>query len=464
MIDWQTFEPLLALTHLDGRNGKKLVVLRAYFSEYAWTKRRIGVIVAHALAVQKACGETPSKNFITFLTHLVNSFSLSDAKIIQGYEKIYHHDLKAIEFFIEQKIQKSKFSAYKKFVMLGIGSEDINNIALRQTLLDCIHEVMCPAVSAVGRQIAEITKKEKQTFMAGRTHGQPANVTSFGKEMAVFLSRLIDSYDVFYKTRFRAKCSGEIGSFQAQWAANTDIDWVSFEKKFLSSYALTPAGASTQIAPYDDIIVFLQAVSHVNTVLLDFSKNMWLYGLLGFIKTRPLVKEVGSAGMPHKVNPIFFEGAEGGLLMANGLIDVLVKSLSTNRLQRDFSDSTVRRNLPLIFAYSLLSYQSVSEAIDRTVVDRQEMTRDMNRHAEIFAETIKSFCQYAGVEHIYDFLKEKMRGKTYSSDEVKILIKSLPLTSSQKKELEFRCFRLQNPYPARIALSVVKRAHKTFRL
>lgn len=458
MINWEEQNALTALTHLDGRNGSKLTVLRPYFSEIAWMKVRLRVMVSYTAAIANALGVKISSQDKKLLQAIDERFFTKDAKQIVMLEKKVNHDLKALELFYASRLKRSHLFRLIPYINLGIGSEDINSIALALLLKTSRGEVLLPALRAVAIRLATLAANEKNTIMVARTHAQPANITTFGKEVANSLLRLCDEVEILSSHQFSAKCSGEAGSYQAFGGVNTSVDWIRFTDQFIQSFGFIPSHAATQTAPYDNIIRYLQSIYRVNAILIDFSKNMWLYVLLGYLYVKKIDGEVGSAGMPHKVNPIYFEGAEGGLEMANGVIETLVRKLPINRLQRDFSDSTLRRNIVLVYAYSLLSYQSVVEALSRIEVDREAIASDVQKHQEIWLETVKAYGVLHGVTDMYDRLKQETRGRILSSEDLRHLIYSLPLNNTQKHHLVSLCGRSDNPYPGRIVDEAIQRA------
>lgn len=462
MIDWQTLEPLTALTHLDGRNSHKLTALRRYFSEFAWMKIRLDVIVLYVRSIAaELTGKSLSRADDRKLSSLVDTFSLTEAAKVVQLEKSVNHDLKALELFSVSRLKKHRLLTLIPFINLGLGSEDINSMAFAILLKKSREEVVTPEIRKIAKLFAELAFKERETVMIARTHGQPANITTFGKEVAVPLSRLCDELEIFQAMEVQAKCSGEVGSYQAFLGVDPSLQAIDFTNRFIRSLGLVPSPVSTQIAPYDSLIRYLQSLFRINSILIDFCKNMWLYVLLGYLKVRKIDAEVGSAGMPHKVNPIYFEGAEGGLEMANGIIEVFCRKFPVNRLQRDFSDSTMRRNIVLPIAFSLLSYQSIGQALDRIEVDKKRIAVDLDNHAEVYTETIKSYGTMHGISDMYERLKKTTRGNVLSQIDLQELITSLPLKEKEKQELKTLCNGgKQNPFPGRIVSEVVARAKK----
>ena len=494
MIDWSTHSELTALTHLDGRNSHKLTGVRPYFSEFAWMKMRLGVMVDYLAALYKFIGDRPISSVIKqSMTAIARNFSLADARTIARLEATTNHDLKAIEQFFVMMLNKKNLAAFVPYVNLGIGSEDINSIAMGRLVGECRELVLLPCFQKIASCLIALAEAEKNTIMVARTHAQAANVTTFGKEMANPLLRLCDEVEIFTSLTFSAKCTGEVGSLQGFFAIDKGRNWLVFTDGFVRGYGLIPSHAATQIAPYDSMVRFLQSLERINNILLDFVKNMWLYVLVGYVRVTKVETEVGSAGMPHKVNPIYFEGAEGGLEMANGMLETLSRTLLVNRLQRDFSDSTARRSVSMPIGLSVLSYQSIEEGLKRLSVDREAIALSLDRHQEICLESVKVFClrrgvpdiypSYAGLQPeglskrlrwvdtetipivfgIYDWLKDKTRGKTLNVKEFQELLEELPIDVQGKQELKTMLSAV-NPYPAKIVMEGVKRAKHIFRL
>ncbi|MEK9143767.1 MAG: lyase family protein [Patescibacteria group bacterium] len=468
MIDWETTEQLTALTHLDGRNSHKLTALRRYFSEFAWMKMRLSVIVSYTKSIaSELTGKSLSRADDRKFSSLVDTFSLTEARKVVQLEKSVNHDLKALELYCASRLKGSHpaspaggLSRLTPFINLGLGSEDINSMAFAMLLKKSREEVLLPAIREIVDLLVKFASKEKETIMVARTHGQPANVTTFGKEIAVPLSRLCDEVELFQSMTFQAKCSGEVGSYQAFLGVDPSLDAIGFTDRFIHSLGLVSSAVSTQIAPYDSLVRYLQSLYRINSILLDLTKNMWLYVLLGYLKVKKVDAEVGSSGMPHKVNPIYFEGAEGGLEMANGIIEIFCRKLPVNRLQRDFSDSTMRRNVVTPLALGFLSYQSIATALERIEVNTDTIAEDLNSHAEVWTETVKTYGTIRGIGDMYERLKRATRGRVLSQRDLQNLITGLPLKETEKQELMSICRGQENPFPARIVSEVLKRAKK----
>lgn len=458
--NWQDSHQLTSVTHLDGRNAGKLFSLRPYFSELAWMKERLFVLVSHLISLAPLVTKPMRAADERKLYRITSHFSLADGERVRAIEKTVNHDLKALEMFLSAKMT-GNLKQFKRFLLFGLGSEDINSLALARLITKSRGEVLVPELAGVIESLANLASKEKETLMIGRTHGLPAGLTTLGKELANPLFRLCDELITFNQLRIRAKLSGEIGSLHSLSASSVKVDWFAFGDRLIKSLGVEPSRASTQIVSYDSVIRYLHSLFRINSILIDLCKNMWLYVLIGYCGVVKKDKEVGSSGMPHKVNPIYFEGAEGGLVMANGLIETLARALPINRLQRDFSDSTVRRNISLLYAYSLLSYQSLIEALRRTEVRRDVIAADVKTHAEVWVEPIKIIMIESGFENAYELLKRKTRGQTFTENSLKELVSTLPIDASVKKKIFLLVSGgVKNPYPSRLVKEALARVKK----
>lgn len=382
---------LTSLTHLDGRNRKKLSGLRDYFSEFNWMKTRILVLIKWLDFLQKKKIIKKSGN----LLKIYENFSLQEAKKILKIEKTTNHDLRAIQLYLSQILKTD-------FIGFGLGSEDINNLALRLLVRDSFQKILTPIILEIKKKLREFTKENKSLAMLARTHGQPASVTTFGKETGLYLYRFSQELNSLEKCQFSAKVSGEVGNYNALNFVLPKVNWLKYSEEFVSSFGLLPNFFASQINPYDDLIVFFDALKRLNQILLGLCKDFWLYCLLDYLKIISVKKETGSAGMPHKVNPIHFEGAEGGLEQANCLWEFFSRKLSYSRLQRDFSDSTVRRNFVLAFSYSLLSYQSLLTGFKRIEVNQKQIDFDLKQHPEVFSEGLKTLMILQGEKNAWE--------------------------------------------------------------
>lgn len=464
MSDTQDRHELLALTHLDGRNGRKLESLRKIFSEYTWMKARLLVMVDYiAFLYPIVSGKKFTSPVERQLLNIHASFSPAHARVVKNIESRLNHDLKAIEVFLVDTLKRDGLSRFIPYVNLGIGSEDINNIAYALMLTESMN-ILTDEIRNVCVAILKLSAEHAQTFMIARTHAQPSSITTFGKECANTLHRICDEYEIFSTLHIAVKCSGEVGTYQAHHVVDMQVDWIKKTDEFIASFGLSPIHSATQIAPYDSYSRVFQSIARLNTILLDFVQNLWLFLLLGYVRVIPVVAEVGSAGMPHKVNPIHLEGAEGNLKMANMIFEGLARELPVNRLQRSFADSTMRRNIVLPLSLTFLAYQSITEGLKRIVVDRKAILKDLLAHPEVFLESIKAYGLSRGIGDMYERLKIQTRGKMLTRDGLSRMIQELPLTEDQKEEMTHVCTEYANPYPARMVAGAAGRVKKLFRI
>lgn len=462
MPDWNAANPLLSLTHLDGRNAQKLFPLRAYFSEFAWMKSRLSVMARYVSAVAPLMGVRLTSSEKKQLASLAENFSLREAAKVVVLERTLNHDLKALETYFKRALPKRLAGKIGQAINFGLGSEDVNNIAFSQNILAARDAVLVPAIQKIIAALMALAQKEQNTLMVARTHGLPAGVSSFGKEIANPLLRLCDELAVLRALSLPAKASGEVGTFHAIGRLPHGTDWMSFGDRFIAGAGLTPHHGATQIVPYDGVVRLLQSYGRINSILLDLCRNSWLYVLLGYLQVQKKESEVSSAAMPHKVNPQYFEGAEGGFVVANGIIETFARALPINRLQRDFSDSTLRRNIVLPFAYSLLSYQSVVEAFVRVRVDRAALAQDLATHAEVWIEPIKALLITSEKKDMYEQLKALTRGRAFTQQELLSALEKLPMPRQTRARIIalVQTHTPENPFPKRIVQEAIKKGHR----
>lgn len=425
-------------------------------------KSRLDVILRYVLFIATVQKIPVSSKDRQTIQDIMDSFNLKQAEKITELEKMTNHDMAAIILFAKQSLKEQKLAKFINLVNLGIGSEDVNSIALSLAVKSSRGEVLLPAIFTIVKDLIGLSDRYKNITMLARTHAVAANITTLGKEFANTLLRLCDEIVRFRSLRFVAKCSGEVGSWQAH-ASLGNRDWIAATDEFIRSFDLDPTHAATQIAPYDRIAEYLQSLYRLNSILLDFCKNCWLYILLGYFSVKKVNREIGSAGMPQKVNPIYFEGAEGGLETANGIIEILVRKLPVNRLSRDFSDSTVRRNIVLPLAYSLLSYQSIHEALSRLLINEEHIASDPKDHAEAWMEVVKTYGLVHGVVDIEERLRVHIAGKQLNEESLPSFLADFGFTKQQKEELLTFIEKRQNPYPAKTVDEAIRRAKEVFK-
>ena len=360
---------LSAISPIDGRYSKVTEDISKYFSEFALIRYRVYVEIEYFIALcEFKLPELKNikKSKIKKLREIVNNFSINDAKRIKKIEDKINHDLKAVEYFIKEKFKKLGLEEYKEFVHYGLTSQDINNTAIPLMLKDCLKKTIIPSIKIIQKSINIKSKKFKNIPMVSRTHGQPATPTTFGKELKVFHERISVQLDSLIRIPNNGKFGGASGNLNAHYVSYPKINWDSFSDKFLKKIGLIRSNPTTQIEHYDNMAAIFHCLSRINTILIDFSKDIWHYVSINYLKQKVKKNEVGSSAMPHKVNPIDFENAEGNLMMANQIFQFLSEKLPVSRLQRDLTDSTVSRNIGIPISHTKIALNSLSrECVDQ---------------------------------------------------------------------------------------------------
>ncbi|HRQ24082.1 MAG TPA: adenylosuccinate lyase [Anaerolineales bacterium] len=415
---------LHALSPLDGRYEKETSPLRDFFSEFAYLRARARLELDFLTALSKT-GICPPPNIS------LDPFTEADALKIQEYEKTTRHDVKAIEYFLREKLPPE----LHQWIHFGLTSEDINNIAQAFALRDARDQVLLPALDKLLASLRGFAKKYRALPMLARTHGQPAVPTTLGKEIAVYLARLKTCRDEIANHKFEAKLTGAVGNFTALHAAHPNIDWISFSKDFIQSLGLEPNLVTTQILPYDNWIRYFQAIQLTNTILLGYTQDMWRYISDGWLKQKVIQGEVGSSTMPQKVNPIHFENAEGNLGVANSLLVHYSQKLAVSRLQRDLSDSTIRRTFGTALGHTLLAWRNITKGMSRVDADQGKIKAELNAHWEVVSEGAQTILRAAGRSDAYETLKSEMRGNQMDSDSYRRWVEALDVDEETRKRL-----------------------------
>lgn len=415
---------LHALSPLDGRYERETSTLRDFFSEFAYlrSRARLELDFLSALAVAGIC---PPPNFS------LDSFTEEDARKIQEYEKMTRHDVKAIEYFLRDKLPPESH----QWLHFGLTSEDINNIAQALALKDSRDQAVLPALDNLIASLRDVAKQYRALPMLTRTHGQPAVPTTLGKEFAVYLSRLKTCRDEIANHTFEAKLTGAIGNFNALHVAAPQIDWISFSNNFIRSLGLEPNLVTTQILPYDNWIRYFNSIQLTNSILIDFAQDMWRYISDGYLKQKAVEGEVGSSTMPQKVNPIDFENAEGNLGIANALLTHYGQKLPISRLQRDLSDSTVRRTFGVALGHTLLAWKNISRGMSRVEADEDKINSDLNAHWEVVSEGAQTILRAAGRSDAYESLKSQTRGRIMDRNSYKSWVEALDVAEEIRAKL-----------------------------
>ncbi len=433
--------PLTALSPLDGRYQSKTAPLRSLFSEYGLIRRRVLVEIRWllALAAHKKIKEVPAFSAATkkILEGIIADFSESDARRVKEIEATTNHDVKAIEYFLKEKTRDNReIARCTEFIHFACTSEDINNLAYALMLRDGRDTVLLPRMDALIAAITDLATRHADQPMLARTHGQPASPTTLGKEMANVAYRLKRVRRQVAAVPILGKINGAVGNYNAHLAAYPEVDWPALARSFVEGLALEWNPYTTQIEPHDCIAELLDAMARFNTVLIDFNRDVWGYISLGYFKQKVVKGEVGSSTMPHKVNPIDFENAEGNLGLANALMRHLAEKLPVSRFQRDLTDSTVLRNMGVAFGYMLLACDSCLKGIGKLEVNTERLQQDLDQNWEVLAEAVQTVMRRHGVERAYEKLKDLTRGKGgITRDSMRAFIGSLDIPETARKRL-----------------------------
>jgi adenylosuccinate lyase len=431
---------LTAISPVDGRYGNKVSVFRSIFSEYGLIRNRVTVEIRwlQKLAAHPEVAEVPefSTDANKFLNRVVSEFSLADAEAIKTIERTTNHDVKAVEYFIKEKIAGfSELHAATEFVHFACTSEDINNLSHALMLREGLDHGMLPAMQRVTEQVADLAQQHAEQPMLSRTHGQTASPTTVGKEFANVAYRLRRQLKQIQAIELLGKMNGAVGNYNAHLSAYPQIDWAANAKEFIEGLGLSWNPYTTQIEPHDYIAELYDAIARFNTILIDLNRDIWGYISLGYFKQKTVEGEVGSSTMPHKVNPIDFENSEGNLGIANALLAHLATKLPISRWQRDLTDSTVLRNLGVGFAHSLIAYESALKGLGKLEINPARLNEDLDHAWEVLAEPIQTVMRRYNIEKPYEKLKALTRGKAMTPDVIQQFVTSLEIPDAAKAEL-----------------------------
>ncbi|MHA7808883.1 MAG: adenylosuccinate lyase [Marinobacter adhaerens] len=431
---------LTAISPVDGRYGNKVSVFREIFSEYGLIRNRVTVEIRwlQKLAAHPGVAEVPpfSADANGFLDRLVSEFSLEDAERIKDIERTTNHDVKAVEYFIKEKIASvPELHAVTEFVHFACTSEDINNLSHALMLREGLDHGLLPAMDRVVDKLAQLSHDHAEQPMLSRTHGQTASPTTVGKELANVVHRLRRQVKQIRETELLGKINGAVGNYNAHLSAYPEIDWAQNAREFIESLGLDWNPYTTQIEPHDYIAELYDSVARFNTILIDLDRDVWGYISLGYFKQKTAEGEVGSSTMPHKVNPIDFENSEGNLGIANALFSHLSAKLPISRWQRDLTDSTVLRNLGVGFAHSLIAYEATLKGLGKLEINPARLDEDLDHAWEVLAEPIQTVMRRYNIEKPYEKLKALTRGKAMTPEVIKNFVESLDIPDQAKAEL-----------------------------
>jgi len=432
-------DPLKNISPLDGRYSKSIETLSDYFSESALIKYRIKVEIEYLihLSRQKEVKELDpiSDKDIKRFQKIYNSFSIEDAKRVKAIEIATNHDVKAVEYFIREKLEKMNKKRLYPWIHFALTSEDVNNLSYSLMWQDGMRNVFLPEFHEVIKKLNTIAKQFSTTAMLSLTHGQSATPTTFGKELAVFVHRLNRQFEQIKKQQLQGKFGGATGTWAAHYTAYPKMDWLNFSKKFISSLGLDPNLVTTQIEPHDSVVESYHSMIRVNNILIDLCRDIWSYVSRGILKQKRVPGEVGSSTMPHKINPIQFENAEGNLGLANSILGHLSNKLPISRMQRDLTDSTTLRNQGVAMGYSYLACKNILKGLKRITVNKPGMKKELNSHWEVLAEAVQTVLRKSGSDNAYEQLKNMTQGETVTSESIIDFVKLLRIPEEDKKRL-----------------------------
>ena len=431
---------LTAVSPVDGRYGSKTTDLRPVFSEYGLIRHRVLVEVRwlQALAKLPEIGEVPplSEHAHNILDNIVENFSVDDARRVKNIESTTNHDVKAVEYFLKEKIAgNTELESISEFIHFACTSEDINNLSYALMLRAGLSQPILPLMDEVIGTLQSLAHQFADQPMLSRTHGQTASPTTVGKELANIAFRLRRQRKQIADIQIYGKINGAVGNYNAHYSAYPEIDWPAFAQSFVESLGLSFNPYTTQIEPHDYMAELFDATSRFNTILIDVCRDIWGYISLAYFKQKTIAGEVGSSTMPHKVNPIDFENAEGNLGIANALFGHLSSKLPISRWQRDLTDSTVLRTLGVGFAHSLIAYQAVLKGLSKLEINPQRLQEDLDANWEVLAEPIQTIMRRYGIEKPYEKLKELTRGKGITQQALQEFIDTLDLPEDAKAQM-----------------------------
>ena len=432
---------LTAISPIDGRYRSKVENLGAYFSEYALIKYRVHVEIEYFIALTKenikALADFPVEKEAD-LRAIYEKFSEADAEEIKEIEKTTNHDVKAVEYFIKNKLEALGLSKFEEFIHFGLTSQDINNTAIPLSLKDAVYNEYIPLLDDLMLTLNEFSQEWREIPMLARTHGQPASPTRLGKEIYVFVERLDIQKQQLLAVPFSAKFGGATGNMNAHYVAFPEIEWVSFANNFVNeNLKINRSQTTTQIEHYDNAAALFDAMKRINSIILDLDRDMWTYISMEYFKQKIKEGEIGSSAMPHKVNPIDFENSEGNLGIANALLEHLAAKLPVSRLQRDLTDSTVLRNVGMPIAHTIIAIKSTLKGLSKLLLNADKLNSDLEENWAVVAEAIQTVLRREGYPKPYEALKGLTRTNTgITKESIQAFIETLDVSDEIKAELK----------------------------
>ena len=431
---------LKSISPIDGRYSKKTKKLQDFFSEYALMKYRVKVEVDYFIELCKIplpqLSNFPENKFGEIkLIH--RNFCEISAKRIKEIENVTNHDVKAIEYFIKEEFEKINLGKFKEFIHFGLTSQDINNTAVPLSIKDAYNKVIFPEINFIMEKLKKLSIEWADVTMLARTHGQPASPTKLGKEILVFLERIENQMTLINRIPFSAKFSGATGNFNAHHIAYPNIDWKSFSDSFVEKkIGLKRLQNTTQIEHYDNLSAFMDGIKRINNILIDLCRDIWAYISIDYFKQKIKKGEIGSSAMPHKVNPIDFENAEGNLGVSNALLQFLSNKLPISRLQRDLTDSTVLRNIGVPLSHNLIAFSSILKGLDKIILNEEKIKNDLDNNWAVCAEAIQTILRREGYPEAYEILKSLTRNTNkIDSKTISKFINKLNINENIKEEM-----------------------------
>ena len=430
-------QELLNISPIDGRYRNVTEEVGNYFSEYHLIKNRVIVEIEwlKKLFDIKEFGVEIDKEELKKIDEIKNEFNLNDAKRVKEIEQTTKHDVKAVEYFIDEKLENNSMNKYKHLVHFACTSEDINNIAYGIMEKELTQEVLIPNMDKLISLLKEKAHVYANIPMLSHTHGQNATPTTVGKEFAIYAYRMEKLVNKIKKEKISGKFNGTVGNYNAHIVSFPNVDWIKISQEFVESFGLEFNMYTTQIESHDSISIILSEVKLLNNIILDFDNDMWMYISRNYFKQQNVLGEIGSSVMPHKINPINFENSMANTKMSNGIIDVFTNNMQISKMQRDLSDSSLHRNVGMVFAYNLIAIKQTIEGINKLNVNEEKLREELNSNPEILAEAVQTILRKNGFENAYELLKGLTRGKEISLDAIREFINKLEINEIDKKML-----------------------------
>ena len=427
---------LLNISPIDGRYQKDTKELTNFFSEFALIRYRVFVEIEYFLALGKILPEIKlDSDQINNLKNIYRHFNISDAEKIKEIEITTNHDVKAVEYFIQEKMEKINLKEYSSFIHFALTSEDINNLSYRLMWQQAIEKIYLPQIENLKTQLQTLADENNHIPLLALTHGQPATPTTVGKEINVFVIRLARQIDQLKNHKLTGKLNGATGTFAAHIIVYPEIDWLKFSEDFVSSLKLEPNLVTTQVEPADSLAENFQNIIRINSILTDLTRDFWLYISRGIFIQKKKETEVGSSTMPHKINPIQFENAEGNLSLSSVYLQHLAQTFTISRLQRDLSGSTLIRNQGTPLAHSLLAIKQIQNGLSRITPNEEKINQELNNHWEVLTEAIQTICRKYGDSKAYDKIKSLSRGEKIDQNSLQIIIRESQIPEEEKQKL-----------------------------